>query len=110
MLCYFHNISIFLLHNLVFFPITIYTTVSVNTPLNLHINGHIEESRKSPTDKSDDDDDDGIDDDNLSDDDKSTGETELQKGRGGGKGRLKIILGLSNPEIIFLISQRNNKL
>ena len=52
--------------------------VSVNTPLNLHINGHIEESRKSPTDKSDDDDDDGIDDDNLSDDDKSTGETERQ--------------------------------
>ena len=43
-------------------------TIAVNTPLNLHINGHAEESRKSPIDKSDDDDDD-IDDDNLSDDD-----------------------------------------
>ena len=46
----------------------------MNTPLNLHINGHTEESRKSPLDKTDDDDDD-IDDDNLSDeeDDKSAG-------------------------------------
>ena len=47
---------------------------TVNTPLNLHINGHTEESRKSPIDKTDDDDDD-IDDDNLSEeeDDKSAG-------------------------------------
>ena len=47
--------------------------IAVNIPLNLHINGHADQSRRSPIDKSDDDGDD-IDDDNLSDDDdKSAG-------------------------------------
>lgn len=47
-----------------------------NTPLNLHVNGHAEDLRKSPNSRSDDpmsDDNNDIDDDNPSDDDKSAG-------------------------------------
>lgn len=50
-----------------------------NTPLNLHVNGHAEDLRKSPNSRSDDpmsDDNNDIDDDNPSDDDKSAGKLE----------------------------------
>lgn len=46
-----------------------------NTPLNLHINGHAEDLRKSPSFRSEDPMSDDIDDDNPSDDDKSAADS-----------------------------------
>lgn len=49
-----------------------------NIPLNLHINGHAEDLRKSPSLRSEDpmsDDNNDIDEDNPSDDEKSAGKT-----------------------------------
>lgn len=60
---------------------TFYSFADDNTPLNLHVNGHAEDLRKSPNSRSDDlMSDDDIDDDNPSDDDKSAGMLEVEVG------------------------------